>query len=287
MLKQVHYGKHTFKPWYRGVGYVDTDAKSLKSFRSREPRPIWQDLAKPDDLKEYDLHICQHCFVYTASGDQLSKHELVCPYKQKRLGKLVFEDNKFEIYEVRPDKAHRFPLQCLSLFGHLFLETKSICFNLDAFVFYLAYSKQEQMYAGFFSKETNSWHDYNLACIVVFPPFQKLGLGQSLIDFSYTLSAFDKILGSPEKPLSAHGQAAYERYWKQVFSEYLVYSKRQLKDRKTRRPGTGNGFTSLKDISKYTAVSEEDLAGIADHALTTVSNRKKFCLKKLLGKVNK
>jgi len=52
---------------------------------------------------------------------------------------------------------------------------------------------------GFFSKEKISWDDYNLACILVFPPFQKKGLGKLLIAFSYELSRLAGKMGSPEK----------------------------------------------------------------------------------------
>ena len=44
-----------------------------------------------------------------------------------------------------------------------------------------------------------SWDDYNLACILIFPPFQRMGLGKLLIAFSYELSKLDGKIGSPEK----------------------------------------------------------------------------------------
>lgn len=37
---------------------------------------------------------------------------------------------------------------------------------------------------GFFSKEKVSYDDYNLACIITFPPYQKRGYGMLLIEFS-------------------------------------------------------------------------------------------------------
>ena len=44
-----------------------------------------------------------------------------------------------------------------------------------------------------------SWDDYNLACILVFPPYQRRGLGKLLISFSYELSRINSTIGSPEK----------------------------------------------------------------------------------------
>lgn len=52
---------------------------------------------------------------------------------------------------------------------------------------------------GFFSKEKLSWDNNNLACICVFPPWQKQGLAQVLIAASYELGRKDGRMGGPEK----------------------------------------------------------------------------------------
>lgn len=41
----------------------------------------------------------------------------------------------------------------------------------------------------FFSKEKVSFDDYNLACIVTFPPFQGKGFGKLLIEFSESVKS--------------------------------------------------------------------------------------------------
>lgn len=93
--------------------------------------------------------------------------------------------------------------QNLSLFAKLFLDTKSICFDVESFLFYTLVERdpetQLQHIVGFFSKEKMSWDDYNLACILVFPPYQRRGLGKRLIAFSYELSKMENKIGSPEK----------------------------------------------------------------------------------------
>ena len=44
-----------------------------------------------------------------------------------------------------------------------------------------------------------SWDNNNLACILVFPPWQKQGLGQILMGVSYEMSKREGRLGGPEK----------------------------------------------------------------------------------------
>lgn len=58
---------------------------------------------------------------------------------------------------------------------------------------------QQGQVVGFFSKEKMSWDNNNLACILVFPPWQKQGLGQILMGASYEMSKREGRLGGPEK----------------------------------------------------------------------------------------
>jgi len=93
--------------------------------------------------------------------------------------------------------------QNLSLFAKLFLDTKSVFYDVTTFRYYLLVQTESSTSArqvvGFFSKEKMSWDNNNVACILVFPPWQRKGLGQILMGVSYELSRREGRLGGPEK----------------------------------------------------------------------------------------
>lgn len=58
-----------------------------------------------------------------------------------------------------------------------------------------------------------SWDNNNLACILIFPPWQRKGLGKILMGVSYELSKREGRYGGPEKPLSEMGKKGYMQFW--------------------------------------------------------------------------
>jgi histone acetyltransferase MYST1 len=98
---------------------------------------------------------------------------------------------------------------------------------------------------GYFSKEKHSPEEYNLACILTLPPFQRKGYGKFLISLSYELSKLESKVGSPEKPLSDLGKLSYRSYW-----TYVILT--VLRDHK------GEPF-SIRQISSLTSIKVEDI----------------------------
>jgi len=87
-----------------------------------------------------------------------------------------------------------------------------------------------------------------LACILIFPPWQKLGLGQLLMAASYELSKRDGRIGGPERPLSAAGATSYAQYWSRIVGQLLLKSRQ-------------NKPTSVEEISAASFILADDVVG--------------------------
>lgn len=131
----------------------------------------------------------------------------------------MYTKDNYSLFEIDGEK-HKLYAQNLSLFAKLFLDTKSVFYDVTTFLYYLLVAHDPSpavlhtqfgsggaaqqpsaagQVVGFFSKEKMSWDNNNLACILVFPPWQKQGLGQILMGASYEMSKREGRLGGPEK----------------------------------------------------------------------------------------
>ncbi|KAF2687802.1 hypothetical protein K458DRAFT_294644 [Lentithecium fluviatile CBS 122367] len=206
----------------------------------------WYPSFYPEELvgrKIERLYVCQWCFKYAKELVPFLGHLKVCPLRlTPPPGGLIYTKAKLSIYEV-DGAEHKLYAQNLSLFAKLFLDTKSVFYDVTTFLYYLlvledptppitntrlgaegpdGVGERSGQVVGFFSKEKMSWDSNNLACICVFPPWQKQGLGQVLMAASYELGRQEGRMGGPEKPLSDLGRLAYTHYWSRTLARTIL-----------------------------------------------------------------
>ncbi|EPQ61148.1 hypothetical protein GLOTRDRAFT_113584 [Gloeophyllum trabeum ATCC 11539] len=167
------------------------------------------------------LWVCDRCFKYMTEGSSWELHTKKCSWKSPP-GRKVYQRGAHIIWEVDGAKEKLY-CQNLSLFGKLFIDIKTLYFDMENFMFYVLTDADSQRdhVLGFFSKEKVSYDDYNLACIVVLPPYQRKGYGMLLIEFSYELSRRAGKVGTPERPLSDLGLRSYLTYWVSVLIRFF------------------------------------------------------------------
>ena len=188
------------------------------------------------------LWICEFCLRYTKCLTTYRVHLHTCRAKQPP-GDEIYRDGNLSVYEV-DGSHHKLYCQNLCLLAKLFLDHKTLYFDVEPFVFYILteVDKHGAHIVGYFSKEKVSPEGNNVACIMTLPPFQRRGFGKFLISFSYELSKRQGIVGSPEKPLSDLGKLSYRSYWLWVILDKL-----------------GKNNMSIKELSQETSIAQTDV----------------------------
>lgn len=207
---------------------------------------VWYQSPYPDDVTRLPkLYLCEFCLRYQKSDVGMKRHAAKCVWRHPP-GDEIYRKGKLGVWQV-DGKRHKQYCQHLCLLAKFFLDHKTLYYDVEPFLFYvMTLADSDGCHTvGYFSKEKNSFLNYNVSCILTLPPHQRKGFGRLLIDFSYLLTRVEGKIGSPEKPLSDLGLISYRSYWKDVLLAYLCS-----------RPGT---TLSIKDISQEMAINSYDI----------------------------
>uniref|UniRef100_A0A8B9H4H6 Histone acetyltransferase n=1 Tax=Astyanax mexicanus TaxID=7994 RepID=A0A8B9H4H6_ASTMX len=191
------------------------------------------------------LYMCEFCLKYMKSQTILRRHMAKCVWKHPP-GDEIYRKGVISVFEV-DGKKNKIYCQNLCLLAKLFLDHKTLYYDVEPFLFYVMTEADNTgcHLVGYFSKEKNSFLNYNVSCILTMPQYMRQGYGKMLIDFSYLLSKVEEKVGSPERPLSDLGLISYRSYWKEVLLRYLYnFQGKEI---------------SIKEISQETAVNPVDI----------------------------
>jgi len=205
----------------------------------------WYFSPYPEDYgKCPKLWICEFCLKYMKLEKTYRFHQGECSIRTPS-GKEIYRKGTLSIFEV-DGKDFKLYCQNLCLLAKLFLDHKTLYFDVEPFIFYILceIDRYGAHIVGYFSKEKESPDGNNVACILTLPPYQRKGYGKLLIAFSYELSKLEQVTGSPEKPLSDLGKLSYRSYWSWVLLEIL----RNFR-----------GTLSIKDLSMMTSITQGDI----------------------------
>ncbi|XP_047214944.1 histone acetyltransferase KAT7-like isoform X3 [Girardinichthys multiradiatus] len=231
----------------RLTGQVSEGSNMIKTIVfGRFELDTWYHSPYPEEYARLGrLYMCEFCLKYMKSQTILRRHMAKCVWKHPP-GDEIYRKGNISVFEV-DGKKNKIYCQNLCLLAKLFLDHKTLYYDVEPFLFYVMTEADNTgcHLVGYFSKEKNSFLNYNVSCILTMPQYMRQGYGKMLIDFSYLLSKVEEKVGSPERPLSDLGLISYRSYWKDVLLRYL------------------NNFQgkeiSIKEISQETAVNPVDI----------------------------
>lgn len=262
-LSSIIFGEHIIEPWYFS--------------------------AYPIELTEEDeIYICDFTLSYFGSKKQFQRFRTKCSMKHPP-GNEIYRDSKVSFWEI-DGRRQRTWCRNICLLTKLFLDHKTLYYDVDPFLFYVMTVKSDQGHhvVGYFSKEKENAENYNVACILTLPCYQKKGYGKLLIQFSYMLSHVENKAGSPEKPLSDLGLLSYRAFWTDTLVKLLVERNNPILAKKNNPPASddeddddddvpgrhsnnninvsNSGEITIEEISTITCMTTTDIL----HTLTTL-----------------
>ncbi|XP_041988128.1 histone acetyltransferase KAT7 [Aricia agestis] len=213
------------------------------------------------------LYVCEFCLAHHRCGAGAARHRAKCLWRHPP-GDEVYRKDNLSVWQV-DGRKHKQYCQQLCLLAKFFLDHKTLYYDVEPFLFYVMTCADEEgcHIVGYFSKEKNSFLNYNVSCILTLPPYQRQGYGRLLIDFSYLLTKVEGKVGSPETPLSDLGLISYRSYWKEALLKRLCSA-----------PGP---TLCIRDLSKDLAIASSDIVStLQERGLMKYWKGKHIVLKK-------
>lgn len=254
----VYLNEFIFAPWYyspygllhpaydplASVPVAGTPLASSTALPPCEPNPYIR-----------DAFLCPFSLRVYTTAEQMRYETRT--YRRGRLrppGTEIFRDAQrgYSLFEVNGSVHVTYGRHLFTL-GKSFLENKLAGHDVHNYYFYVMclhhryfpeyVDDPDAMYfAGYFTWEKQV-ADCNLACIVALPCFTgggsgsgpgaggpvPKGIGQFMIAASYELAYRRRQVGSPEKPLSDLGAAAYNKYWRGCLTEWMYRTAQALR----------------------------------------------------------
>ncbi|GLD98475.1 hypothetical protein PINS_up007172 [Pythium insidiosum] len=192
------------------------------------------------------LYFCEFCMSFFCHKRELLYHQERRSCLRHPPGNEIYRHENLSVFEV-DGAVSKIYGQNLCYFAKLFLDHKTLYYDVDPFLFYVVCEVDTRGFhpVGYFSKEKYSELGYNLACILTFPCHQRKGYGNFIIQFSYELSKKEEKVGSPEKPLSDLGLVSYRSYWtKELLRILRDYPEREV---------------SIMELTRLTSIKNEDI----------------------------
>lgn len=198
------------------------------------------------------IYLCEFCLKFLKSRKCLQRHLQKCTLRHPP-GNEIYRKGSLSFFEIDGRKNKTYA-QNLCLLAKCFLDHKTLYYDTEPFLFYVMTEQDAKGFhiVGYFSKEKESAEDYNVACILTLPSYQRRGYGKLLIEFSYELSKFEGKTGSPEKPLSDLGLLSYRSYWAEAILEILINMKSN--ENCDDRPSI-----TINEICEMTSIKKEDV----------------------------